>query len=76
VADSLGLRSPADDWAWYNVEKTQFVAHKKRNAWGLYDMRGNVEERVQDWYDSKYYSKSPMADPKWGAGSARWNPPR
>jgi formylglycine-generating enzyme required for sulfatase activity len=64
VADSLGRRSPADDWAWYNVEKTQPVATKKPNAWGLYDMRGNVAEWVQDWYDSKYYSKSPMADPK------------
>jgi formylglycine-generating enzyme required for sulfatase activity len=63
VADSLGRRSPADDWAWYNVEKTQPVATKKPNAWGLYDMRGNVAEWVQDWYDSKYYAKSPMADP-------------
>jgi len=64
VADSLGRRSPPDDWAWYNVEKTQPVATKKPNAWGLYDMRGNVGEWVQDGYDSKYYSKSPMADPK------------
>jgi formylglycine-generating enzyme required for sulfatase activity len=64
VANSLGRRSPADDWAWYNVEKTQPVANKKPNAWGLYDMRGNVAEWVQDWYDSKYYSKNPMSDPK------------
>jgi formylglycine-generating enzyme required for sulfatase activity len=26
VANSLGRRSPPDDWAWYNVEKTQPVA--------------------------------------------------
>src|SRR5437016_6700142 len=64
VANSLGRYSPADDWAWYNVAQTQPVANKKPNAWGLYDMRGNVAEWVQDWYDSKYYSKSPMADPK------------
>ena len=63
VANSLGRRSPADDWAWYNVEKTQPVASKKPNAWGLYDMRGNVAEWVQDWYDSKSYSKSPVPDP-------------
>ncbi len=64
VANSLGRYSPADDWAWYNVEETKPVATKKPNAWGLYDMRGNVNEWVQDWYDSKYYAKSPMADPK------------
>jgi formylglycine-generating enzyme required for sulfatase activity len=64
VANSLGRRSPPDDWAWYNVEKTQPVANKKPNAWGLYDMRGNVAEWVQDWYDSKYYAKSATPDPK------------
>jgi formylglycine-generating enzyme required for sulfatase activity len=64
VANSLARRSPADDWAWYSVEKTQPVASKKPNAWGLYDMRGNVAEWVQDWYDAKYYAKSPMSDPK------------
>ena len=63
VADSLRRYSPPDDEAWYNVEKTQPVANRKPNAWGLYDMRGNVAEWVQDWYDSRYYSKSPMADP-------------
>src|ERR1700680_159797 len=69
VANSLGRRSPADDWAWYNVEQTQPVANTKPNAWGLYDMRGNVAEWVQDWYDSKYYAKSPMTDPKGPEGS-------
>jgi formylglycine-generating enzyme required for sulfatase activity len=64
VANSLGRRSPSDDWAWYNVEKTQPAASKNPNAWGLYDMRGNVAEWVQDWYDAKYYAKSPAADPK------------
>jgi len=64
VANSLGRFSPADDWAWYNVEKTQPVANKKPNTWGLYDMRGNVAEWVQDRYDPKYYAKSPMPDPK------------
>src|SRR5262249_4952413 len=64
VANSLGRRSPADDWAWYNVAKTQPVANKRPNAWRRYDMRGNVGEWVQDWYDSKYYAKSPMSDPR------------
>jgi len=69
VGDSLGRRIPADDYAWYTVEKTQPVANKKPNAWGLYDMRGNVAEWVQDSYDSKYYAKSPAADPKGPEGS-------
>jgi formylglycine-generating enzyme required for sulfatase activity len=64
VVNSLARYSPADDWAWYNVEKTQPVATKKPNAWGLYDMRGNVAEWVQDRYDAKYYSKSSTPDPK------------
>ena len=80
MADSLRRYAPPDDEAWYNMEQVQTVATKSPNAWGLYDMRGNVAEWVQDWYDSKYYLSSPMADPKGpdtdateGTKRARWH---
>ncbi len=58
---------PLDSIAWYNANsgnKTHEVAQKQANAWGLYDMLGNVWQWVDDWYDDKYYISGAASDPK------------
>jgi len=57
---------PADlDWNdWHDENsggKTHPVCQLKPNAWGLYDIHGNVAEWCQDWYGD--YPNRPMTDP-------------
>lgn len=55
-----------DDIAWYftyGVAETHAVAQKRPNAFGLFDMLGNVWELVNDWYAPDYYPASPSQDP-------------
>jgi len=73
-----------DDYVWYsgNSElKTHQVGKKLPNAWGLFDMHGNVDELCWDWFKSDYYSDSGNTDnpkgPETGSNRTRrgsgWN---
>ena len=66
IGDSL------DAIAWYDQKggaKTKPVGTKAPNAWGLYDMQGNVWQWVQDGYSD--YKKNAVTDPKNDKGDKR-----
>ncbi len=53
-----------DAIAWYSGnsdEQAHAVAQKQPNAWGLYDMQGNIWEWCLDWYGN--YPAGPVTDP-------------
>jgi formylglycine-generating enzyme required for sulfatase activity len=66
IGDSL------DAIAWYDQKggpKTRPVGTKAPNAWGLYDMQGNVWQWVQDGYSD--YKKNAVSDPLNNKGDKR-----
>jgi formylglycine-generating enzyme required for sulfatase activity len=82
--DEVGLQ----ECAWFNKNAgrmTHPVGQKRPNAWGLYDMQGNVSQWCADLHTKDYYQQSPSSDPagpsavshhvvrggNWGGGPSR-----
>jgi formylglycine-generating enzyme required for sulfatase activity len=59
--------SKLGDYGWFDKNSgghPRPVGQKQPNAWGLFDMCGNLWEWCNDFYKVDYYSESPLTDPK------------
>lgn len=65
-AYDFGAPDRLRQYAWFSEnaeEKTHPAGQKKPNAWGIFDLYGNVSEWCEDIYSPTYYKESPAGDP-------------
>jgi len=59
--------SQLGDYAWFEKNSgghPQPVGQKKPNAWGLYDICGNLWQWCNDFYGVEYYAQAPKENPR------------
>ena len=59
------------DYNWPGAA-TSYQTNNGANAFGLYDMQGNVWQFVYDWYNTTYYSVSPSDNPRGPDAGTPW----